>query len=142
MTQEAPSDHLANSIWPGLWGEDQEGPYLVGGRCKSCGHVTFEARRVCPSCWSSAGADNVPIGRTGTLYTYSIVHQAPAGFAAPVAVGYVDLDDGVRVFAHLEQDAETLQIGRKLALSIDALKQRQDGALQYGPKYRAEPLTP
>ena len=43
-----------------------------------------------------------PIGRRGVLYTYTVIHQLPQGYDEPFAVGYVDLDDGVRVFAHIE----------------------------------------
>jgi uncharacterized OB-fold protein len=125
------------SIWQGLWGKNAEGPYLNGGRCKSCGHVTLEVRKICPSCWASDEMEATPIGREGTLYTYTIIHQAPAGFEAPIAVGYVDLPEGVRVFAHLDLTPETLRVAGKVALAIEPLKTSENGNKLYGPRYSA-----
>jgi uncharacterized OB-fold protein len=82
--------------------------------------------------------ERVPIGREGVLYTYTVVHQAPAGFTSPFAVGYVDLPEGVRVFAHLENTPETLQIGKKLVLAIEPLKAGQDCPARFGPRYSAD----
>ncbi len=129
------------SIWPGLWGTNAEGPYLNGSRCKSCGHVTLEIRKICPSCWATGQMEAAPIGREGTLYTYTIIHQAPAGFAAPIAVGYVDLPEGVRVFAHLDPTPDTLRVAGKVALAIEPLKTAEDGTKLYGPRYRAVSAT-
>jgi uncharacterized OB-fold protein len=125
------------SIWPGLWGKNVDGPYLNGARCSSCGHTTLEVRRICPSCWAKGKMEVAPIGREGFLYTYTVIHQAPAGFEAPIAVGYVDLPEGIRVFAHLDGSPETLKIGGKVALTIEPLKTNTDGTKQYGPLYRS-----
>jgi uncharacterized OB-fold protein len=81
--------------------------------------------------------ETTPIGREGTLYTYTIIHQPPPGFEAPFAVGYLDLPEGVRVFAHLERTPETLRVGTNLFLAIEPLKKGEGGKLQYGPQYRA-----
>ena len=77
------------------------------------------------------------IGRRGTLYTYTVIHQLPQGYDAPFAVGYVDLDDGVRVFAHIENTAESLQIGSELELTSAELRKDDEGAGLTGPRYRA-----
>ena len=140
MNEKAPLQSVESipSIWPGLWDTDDKGPFLVGGRCKSCNYTTLEPRMICPSCWASDAMEKAPIGREGVLYTFTVIHQGPQGFAAPFAVGYVDLTEGVRVFAHLERTPETLQIGRKLVLAIEPLKV-EGGVAQLGPMYRAVP---
>jgi uncharacterized OB-fold protein len=139
MTQHSATEDLP-PIWPGLWGRNADGPYLCGARCKSCGHVALETRAVCPSCWAAAeAAEEVPIGREGTLYTFTVIHQVPTGFQAPMAVGYVDLAEGVRVFAHLDRSPETLTIGGRVSLSISPLKVDGDGAQKFGPLYHSLP---
>ncbi len=130
-------DLTSRSVWEGLLGEDAEGPYLVGGRCAPCGFVTLGVREVCPSCWARDSMTPTPIGRRGVLYTCTVIHQLPPGYAAPFAVGYVDLEDDVRVFAHLENEPESLRIGAVLELTVAPLKQGDGGVWLVGPRYRA-----
>jgi uncharacterized OB-fold protein len=77
----------------------------------------------------------VPIGRKGTLYTYTVLHQAPAGFQAPIVIGYVDLDDGIRVFTHLKPPASDLTPGMTLTLRLAPIKKDQNQQDVYGPVY-------
>src|SRR5215475_8362374 len=109
MSVSGKIEEKAQPICEGLFGNDEGGPYLIGGRCTSCDFVTLGVRDVCPMCWSRNVMRPMPIGRTGRVYTCTIIHQAPEGYAAPFAVGYIDLDDGVRVFAHLAQDKHSLR---------------------------------
>ena len=80
----------------------------------------------------------VGIGRRGVLYTYSVIHQLPQGYDEPFAVGYVDLDNGVRVFAHIENVPASLEIGAELELTDATLRTDDDGAALSGPRYRKE----
>src|SRR4051794_13984382 len=114
-------------IWEGLLGADAEGPYLVGGKCTSCGHVTLGVRDACPDCWKRNMMTPVPIGRTGTLYTCTVIHQAADGYVAPFAVGYVDLPEGVRLFAHLANEERSRRIGASVQLTVAPLKKNRDG---------------
>ena len=125
-------------IWDDLYGEDADGPYLVGGRCAECGFVTLAVREICPGCLASGAMAEEPIGRRGTLYTSTVIHQAPEGFEAPFAVGYVDLDEGVRVFAHLDNTPESRAIGSTVELTIALLKNGTDDAQLSGPRYRTK----
>lgn len=128
--------NAARPIRDGLFGEDAEGPYLVGGRCRACGFVTLGARPICPRCLAEDAMGEEPIGRAGTLYTATVIYQAPAGFAAPFAVGYVDVEEGVRVFAHVET-APRPAIGGRVRLTLAPLKADADGIPLVGPLYRA-----
>jgi uncharacterized OB-fold protein len=38
----------------------------------------------------------------GKLYSFTSVHVGPTKWRRPLNVGYVDLENGVRVFAHLQ----------------------------------------
>ena len=132
------SDLVDRQIWDGLMEVDDEGACLVGGSCTACGFVTLGARDICPECWVEGTMKRAPIGRSGTLYTYTVIHQLPAGYEEPFAVGYVDLADGIRVFAHLENRPECLVVDRRLRLTLAPLRRSDDGVWLSGPMYTAE----
>jgi len=138
MTADAQDHDLTSRpIWAGLMGADDEGAYLVGGKCEACGFTTLGLRDICPDCWTEGSMQQTPIGRRGILYTYTVIDQLPEGYDHPFAVGYVDLADGVRVFAHLENTPESLVIGNELELTEGALRRDETGAELCGPRYRA-----
>jgi benzoylsuccinyl-CoA thiolase BbsA subunit len=131
------TDIVQRPIWDGLMGEDKEGPYLVGGRCSHCRFLTLGPRDPCPNCWTSNTMQPFPIGRTGTLYSYTVIHQVPTGYKEPFAAGYIDTEDSVRVFAHVENTPESLRIGGRLHLQIAPLRQDERGIWLSGPRYKA-----
>jgi uncharacterized OB-fold protein len=63
------------------------------------------------------------------------VHQAPRGFSAPYRIGYVDVEDGVRVFAHIDVGPDAAQIGDSVSLTLASVKSGEDGASLVGPVY-------
>lgn len=94
---------------------------LVGGRCSDCGTLFFPSAPVCPECMSEAvlAAD---LASNGTLYSWSVVHVAPKGWNTPYIAGYVDLADGVRVFAHItDTDASALEMDMPVSLTTAVL---------------------
>lgn len=81
---------------------------LLGGVCRDCGNHSFPRAPVCCACMS----ENIAIAampRRGTLYAFSRVHVAARKWNKPMCIGYVDLPNGARVFAHL--DGPNLAIG-------------------------------
>jgi uncharacterized OB-fold protein len=94
---------------------------LVGGRCADCGTLFFPSAHVCPECMSEAvmAAD---LASDGTLYSWSVVHVAPRGWNTPYIAGYVDLSDGIRVFAHIAgTDASSLEMDMPVSLTTAIL---------------------
>src|SRR5512143_592812 len=74
--------------------------HLVGGVCADCGAAAFPRAPVCTNCMGEdIRAERMP--RNGTLYAFSTVHVAPKKWKLPMRIGYVDLENGVRVFTHL-----------------------------------------
>ena len=122
--------------WPGLLDEDRKGPFVKGGKCGACGFVALSPQPICPSCWAEGTMADYPIGRTGRLYSSTVIHALPAGFEAPYSVGYVNLEQGMRIFAHLEGGKRQPAIGEELELTIAAVKQDSAGAWLTGPCYR------
>ena len=80
--------------------EREDGWTLAAGRCGYCEAAAFPRPPVCPDCWSE-DIRVLPLSKRGTLYSYTVIHPGKARDAAPVALGYVDLVEGVRIFAHL-----------------------------------------
>jgi len=90
---------------------DREAGTLTGSRCENCGNSSWPGRAVCHVCGSAAVAwtDLAPEGR---LMTKTTVWIPRPGVPAPYTLGMIDLDDGVRVFAHLaEGEGGTPRVG-------------------------------
>jgi uncharacterized protein len=79
---------------------------LLGGRCKKCGLTAFPVLARCPNCWGPLAA--IALSRTGSLYSYSVVHVSSAARHTPYTVGYVDITEGARVFAVISETDEEL----------------------------------
>jgi len=111
-------------IVTGLFTWPADEPRLIGSRCLDCGVVTFPAQRSCPACTSVAVEERL-LGRTGTLYTWTVQRFRPkAPYAGPeefepYGVGYVELPGEVRVEARLTvSDPARLRIGMPVELVV------------------------
>ena len=72
---------------------------LRGSRCPRCADVRVPARELCPN----DSTDCTPIGLTGAGKIYEAVNILipPQGFDNPFWAGYIDLDEGARLFAQI-----------------------------------------
>jgi uncharacterized OB-fold protein len=104
-----------------------ERPRLLGGRCSQCQALSFPRAAVCTNCLSEA-IDAVELADEGRLYSYSIVHQAPKGWAVPYALGYVDLPGDVRVLAHLDVAPDRIAIDMPMRLAVGVVGADASGA--------------
>ncbi|NYI92256.1 putative OB-fold protein [Amycolatopsis endophytica] len=107
-----------------LFTETADGVALVGSRCDDCGAYTFPRQGGCPRCTGSAMVD-VPLSRTGTLWTWTVQGFRPkppyTGTAAyePYGVGYAELPGELLVETRLtETDPARLRIGMPLRLEL------------------------
>ena len=75
-------------------------PALIGSRCDACGTFYFPARSVAcrnPAC-AGGGMDNVPLSRTGTLWSFTdACYQPPEPYIAalpfePFAIAAVQME--------------------------------------------------
>jgi uncharacterized OB-fold protein len=123
--------------WPGLWATDAAGAYLVGGHCSACGGYALGKREFCPHCSARNAMAEEPIGRQGQLYCATVIHQGPSGFTAPYRVGYVDIEGGVRIFAHIDNGAAAPKTGDIVKLQIDARMTGRDQQKMTLPVYVA-----
>ncbi|MBC3244977.1 Zn-ribbon domain-containing OB-fold protein [Pseudomonas lurida] len=93
-------------------------PNLFGSECNQCSIRTFPARSFCPACNSDDVEQDVALANEGTIYSYTVIRQAPGGRKTPYTLAYVDLTDGVRVMAQIDAPIETLQINLPVRLHI------------------------
>jgi uncharacterized protein len=123
------------AVAEGIFTEGPE-PHLIGGKCTTCGVVSFPQADGCANC---AGTDIEPfaLASTGTLWTWTIQGFLPknppyagketAKDFAPYGVGYIDLGD-VKVEARLTTaDPNVLQIGMPVELVIIPFTTDDDG---------------
>lgn len=110
----------------GVLFEGPDGGALLGNKCNSCGQVFFPRARFCLSCFHEE-TEEIVLGRKGKLYSYAISHMPSTHFEAPYAAGYVDMPEGVRVFAPLKMVAERpFEVGMDMELVIERLWQEED----------------
>lgn len=96
---------------------DSGTPMLLAASCAACGTISFPYRSVCPTC-AALEPSPLRVGPSGTLYSYSTVHVS-ASRPTPYTLGYVDLDEGVRVLATIEAD-DRLAVDLRCRLVIEA----------------------
>jgi len=77
-------------------------------RCAACGQTFWHPRRRCPHCLSDR-VEFVEPTWPAHIYSYTINHRPKEG-ATPM-VGYVELDDGLRLLVNLEVPQEGTVIG-------------------------------
>ncbi len=110
---------------------------LEGRRCTACETVHFPPRERCEKC---RGTDLSPhrLSGRGTVYAYSEVAQAPAGFNAPYVVAMVELEEGLKVTAQLtDVEPEDVSVGLAVEMVTRRLQEKGErGYLVYGYKFR------
>lgn len=87
---------------------DGNAPYLIGSQCRECSACAWPPAARCHICWGDVR--ELRLSSIGKLCAWTRIHVAPPGREAPYIVGYVDLPEGVRVFADLRGDPADLAI--------------------------------
>jgi uncharacterized OB-fold protein len=131
---------------PRHWRLKKQRYALVGEVCPHCEAKIFPPRDVCPECSGEAKTPYTFSGR-GEVYSYTTVHNAPAGFrdAAPYTVALVKLEEGPVVTAQLTDLGEQpVEIGMSVEMVTRKLRTDGDerGLLVYGYKFRPSTLMP
>lgn len=117
--------------------EDKTG-YLIGSRCNRCNLVFFPSRDICNNCFRDDQIKVLTLSKTGILHTFTTVYQSRPGLKVPYSIGFIDLKDGVRIFAPLfDVTAEELKIGMEMELmfrNMIGASDQQEETLVYGFK--------
>jgi len=122
----------------GLFMEGTDEPVLRGIECVNCKRVFFPARNRCPECLGSDLSEK-PLGKKGSLYSFTTVYIPSKNFSPPYHIGYIEMESGVRVFGQIRlKEDQTLRIGLPMSMSVDYLWQEHDG--RKAAAYFFEPL--
>jgi len=112
---------------------------FLGAQCKSCGRIHYPPRAACPYCGSTE-LETVELPRTGVLESYSVIYSVPGDtrLEAPILLGLVKLDNGVRVIAELtDLDPETASTGIRVEAVVKKIHEDGDtGIIAYAIKFR------
>lgn len=129
MNEFAEAPHETLNLAGDAIGTDAAGaPVLFGIECLDCAAKLFPPADVCPECMSEKVA-RLALSSRGTLYSWSLVHAAPKGWTVPYIAAYVDLPEGVRVFAHIvDADPAALAIDMAVTLCVRQLGTDENGA--------------
>ncbi len=89
---------------------------LHGSRCRECGQVQYPKARVCVACRQRECLDDVPVGRSGVVFTFTVDHLI-ANLEHPLPMVVVDVDGGARLYLQIA-DAEEIAIGAPVVLTF------------------------
>ena len=119
----------------GIFAEDAEGVKLLGNKCKSCGQLFFPKAKFCSTCFNK-DMEEVVLSRRGKLYSYTIGHMPSTHFQPPYAIGFVDMPEGIRVFAPLKMtEGRPFKVGMDMEVVIEDLW-REDDKQVIGYKFK------
>ena len=129
MTEAATDLHAALNLAGDAVERDGAGHVrLIGSACAECATQVFPPTEICPECMSEDVA-RLALSARGTLYSWSVVHAAPKGWRLPFVAAYVDLPEGVRVFAHMvDVDPADLVMDMAVEVCMAVLGTDESGA--------------
>jgi uncharacterized OB-fold protein len=108
-------DSESRPYWEGL----AQGELRIQ-RCKTCAQAVFYPRALCPHCHSDQLEWMLASGK-GTIYTYTVAHQAFGPFAAdvPFVIALVELEEGVRMMSRIiDAPRERVVIGAAVSVTF------------------------
>jgi uncharacterized protein len=79
-----------------------DGGRVRGARCRKCSYPTAPPAPWCPAC-HGADLEDAAFGPGGAVWSSTVVHIPVGKWSPPYAIAYVDLDEGPRVLAHLDE---------------------------------------
>jgi uncharacterized protein len=94
--------------------------WIEGYRCAACGAVMPVQTMACRACASRVPPEAYRSPKTGTLYSWSVVHRSYPGIAVPFVSAIVDLDGGLSFKGTLKGvEHDALKSGMPVRLVFD-----------------------
>lgn len=105
------------------WKELKQDVRLYGSRCDACGMVQYPQARVCLACNAQDRMTDHKLGKTGTVFTFTIDNLAMVP-EHPMPMVVVDLDGGGRVYVQGTDCAEgDIAVGKRVRLTFRRLSE-------------------
>jgi len=104
-------------------------PRLIGVRCPACGARFATPRVICLQC-EHRGLERCTLSPTGTVWTFTIVHQQPPGsvMQVPYAIAQVELDDGPIVASTIvDTPLESVRVGLPVEMTLHTVRRNEEG---------------
>lgn len=127
-----------------MWKIQDNTVHLTGSICAECKEVYFPQKeiQICSNCQSDK-ISAIDLGSEGTIYSYTVVHQMPAGGfykgTVPFIYAIVEMPAGVHVQTHLINiDPENIEIGKKVKAVTDTLFEDEETKTV---TYKFEPIA-
>ena len=127
-----------------FWRENSPRYNLKATKCGNCGKISFPPRTVCPECHrkSIGKMQEFQLSGRGEVYSFSIVHDAPAQFQMqkPYIVAMIKLDEGIMVTGQvIDCELDKVDIGMRVWASFRKLgEEGPGGVIHYGYKFHPE----
>ena len=104
-----------------------DGWELVAQQCKSCGHIAFPRKKVCPECFGD-DLDRKVLSKTGILHTFARTYLGMPKIGLPYDIGFVDLPEKIRLFGLIKSDSDVpLEVGQSMDIVFSKLWQDESG---------------
>ena len=103
------------------WKELKQDVRLYGSRCQECGLVQYPQARVCIGCQARDRMVDAKLGKTGTVFTFTIDNLAQVA-EHPMPMVVADLDGGGRIYLQGTDCAEgEIAVGARVELTFRRL---------------------
>lgn len=78
-------------------------PLVKAGECRKCNKYYFPYRNICDLCKNQIKELYFTEGK---VHSYTKIHISASGYEAPYTIGYIDLNEHIRILNLIEFDGE------------------------------------
>jgi len=116
--------------------EEKQNVRLYGSQCMRCGTRQYPLARVCISCQNHDSLQEVPLERTGHVFTFTRDHLYVAP-DSPTIMSVVDVTEGGRLYLQMtDVDPEDVRVGDEVVLT---LRRRKEGPTMHHYYWKCRP---
>jgi hydroxymethylglutaryl-CoA synthase len=117
--------------------EEKQNVRLYGTHCLHCGTRQYPIARVCISCKNHDSLQEVPLERTGSVFTFTRDHLYVAA-DSPTIMGVIDVEQGGRLYLQMtDVDPEEVRVGDQVVLT---LRRRKEGPTMHHYYWKCRPV--
>jgi uncharacterized OB-fold protein len=115
--------------------DEVEGKLIqLGNKCAKCGKTSYPAAERCVFCGAADGK-KVPLSEEGAVFAYSITRVPVGPYLPPIIGAYIDLPEGVRLFAQVNAGESEMKTGMKVKVNPGVIWTEKDGTEILGYRY-------